>query len=232
MLGFGTQMFRFASGYEGLKGLTDMFDLDREQNLPTFFSAALLLLCSGVLGIIALEHRRSERTGYLCWLGLALIFLFLAVDEASGIHELFIRPTRRLMGEWTTGLLAFAWVIPYSLFLAVFALIYVRFWWRLPRRTRWLMMLAAAIYLGGALIVELFSGRHVEAHGKLNVLYSLMVVLEESMEMAGAIVLLYALLDYLGRFSGTLRFSFIDDATVSNNPIGKPTLTGNPSPSR
>ena len=42
------------------------------------------------------------------------------------------------------------WVIPALLAVTVFALVYLRFLFALPNRFRWLFILAAVLYVGGA----------------------------------------------------------------------------------
>ena len=56
-------------------------------------------------------------------------------------------------------------------------------------------MIAGAVYLAGAMGVELIEARLDELWGSLP--FSMMVVVEESLEMAGMIVLIHALLSYL-----------------------------------
>lgn len=57
-------------------------------------------------------------------------------------------------------------------------------------------MLAAAIYLGGAIGFELVGGQHVELHGEENLTYSVITTIEESLEISGLIFFIWALLKY------------------------------------
>ena len=139
-----------------LAGWLRLFDLDLENNLPTLF-ATLILLSSGILlGFIYLVKRRRQESFFLYWLGLALAFLYLAMDEWFGIHERLIRPLRGILD--TSGPLRNPWVIPYGLALALLGILYLRFILALPPRTRRLMILAALIFLGGGLILEMVGG--------------------------------------------------------------------------
>lgn len=216
VIGLTTQWLRFLTGFERGTGWTDLFNLDRESNIPSFFSASLLLLSGGVLALIAAMERKRAGLRSWQWTGLSLVFVYLAIDEAASIHELFIRPTRHLLGEWATGFLAFAWVIPFGILLAFFLVVYFRFWYRLPSRTRALVLVGGVLYVGGAVIVELFAGAYVSNHGKTGMSYSLLVGLEESMEMFGAIVFLYAMLDYLARNWPTIQFSLSSEASTAS----------------
>src|SRR5581483_8700058 len=65
----------------------DRFELDREASFPTWYSAALLGVCSALPSVIAhvLHQRRSPDAKY--WTGLAFMFLFCSVDEVATVHE-------------------------------------------------------------------------------------------------------------------------------------------------
>lgn len=80
---------RLATGHETMLGLVPLFDVDREQSVPTFFSACLLLTAAGLLALIA-AGKRSRRARFAAhWKGLAVGFLYLAADEVAGFHEQF-----------------------------------------------------------------------------------------------------------------------------------------------
>jgi hypothetical protein len=57
----------------------------------------------------------------LGWLGLALAFVFLSLDEATQIHEFFIGYFRIDFG--LSGYFYSAWIIPYGVALVVLALV-------------------------------------------------------------------------------------------------------------
>ena len=131
-----------------------LFDLDREGNIPTFYSSSALLLCSALLAIIAFAKKKEDAPYRLHWKALAVIFLFLSLDEASQLHEKMHLP---LLYVWSR-LIANIWVIFYAVFVVIFVLAYLRFLADLPRKTRNLFLVAGAIFVGGALGMELISG--------------------------------------------------------------------------
>lgn len=67
-----------------------LFELDREANIPTLYSSVTILLCAGLLAVIAVAEKRQQRRQYIYWLVLALTFLFLSIDETAGLHERMI----------------------------------------------------------------------------------------------------------------------------------------------
>ncbi len=62
--------------------------------------------------------------------------------------------------------------------------------------------------MGGAIGVEAISGKQASLHGEQNSTYNLIITVEELLEMAGVIVFIYALLDYISRQFTKLAFQF------------------------
>ncbi len=189
------QSYRFAAPGAVPIVVVELFDLDGEKNIPAVFSTLLLLSCACLLAVIAHAHR-LKGGGYRYWLGLAWVFVFLATDEYFSLHERLVAPMRSLFN--TSGLLYFAWVIPYGVALGVFALIYRRFVFGLPIRTRRLFLLAGLIYVAGALGTELFAGQYYEKVQRVDAVGSLVfVTIEELLEMTGLVMFLHALLSHI-----------------------------------
>ncbi|WP_019507541.1 hypothetical protein [Pleurocapsa sp. PCC 7319] len=174
-----------------------LFRLDEEINIPTLYSSLALAFCSILLAIISYLKKviDSRYTGY--WRALSLIFLYLAVDEMCSIHEILsaLRPVLN-----AGGFLYFTWVVPGSILVMLFLLIFWKFIQSLPRRTRNLFIIAGTIYVGGAIGMEMIGGYHSEAYGEENPMYALITTIEESLEMFGIVVFVYALLSYIASY--------------------------------
>lgn len=175
-------------------GWTNVFNFEAEMNVPTLFSSFLLTLSAILLAIIATTHKRLG-SSHLPWFGLAFVFLFLAIDETVGIHERIAAPTSQLMH--TSGLLHFSWVIPYGIAVAIFCIIYMRFLVNLPRRTMIFFIVSGVTYVSGSLGLEMISAPQYELHGVDGLIYMLIVSCEESLEMLGVVIFIYALLQYI-----------------------------------
>ncbi len=164
----------------------ELFSLGFEANVPTWYSSALLLVAGLLLGRIAdrdgTRHRRR-------WWLLAGIFVYMSLDEAIEIHEYLVY----LVPLETTGVLFFAWVIPASAILLLLAAIYWPFLRDLPAGSRRRFVVAGAIFVGGALLMELPAGWWVERHGYDNLTYGLIDWVEEAMEMSGSTLFVIAL---------------------------------------
>lgn len=183
---FSSVVSAFDQGGAGIPWL----GVDEEQSIPAWFSAAALFLCS--LFLMSLSGDRRSKDFTLHWRVLAVIFLVLSLDEAVGFHERAIVPLRSALG--VDGLLYFTWVIPAAILVVAVALAYLGFVRALPARTRQLMIVAALLYVGGALVMELFSALQVSRHGQENLVYVLLSTVEELLEMLGIVVFLYALM--------------------------------------
>jgi hypothetical protein len=61
-----------------------MFNLDLEQNLPTWLSSVQFLAVAAVAGLLARLRRGPER---LAALALALVFAYFSLDEVALVHE-------------------------------------------------------------------------------------------------------------------------------------------------
>ena len=166
--------------------LVDLVDLDAEANAPAFFSTMLLATAAVLLAIIARHRQVAAEPGFPYWWALALVFAALAFDEAASIHETMIGPGRRLAPG--NRFLYFGWVIPGTAFVVVVGAFFARFLWRLDPTTRNRFVVAGAVFVGGALGVELIEGYIASGRGEDNWPYVLALTTQEVLEMVGAIL--------------------------------------------
>lgn len=181
--GVAGQVLKYEFGRERLLGFVRLFDLDGEGNASAWFSSMLLFLCAMVCGACALHPGRKFATPRMWWI-LSVAMMFLSFDEFVSVHELSIEPVRAM---WQTdGLLRFPWVIGgAAAAAAVFALCLADLR-RLPVPVMRLITLSGAIYVSGALGVEMMGGWWSSNHGEINMTYQLIVACEESLELLGA----------------------------------------------
>lgn len=184
--------FRFHLGHGRVLGFVPEFNLDTENNIPTYFSG-LLLLTSAFLSATLSRSANAAISSYrLHWIGLSGIFAYMSVDEVASLHERLIQPFRTLLDAG--GILYFAWVVPAAGLLIVFAFMYFRFWFDLPTQPRFYMGLAGAIYISGALGTELIGGYLADTGSRDGFTYSLVTTVEEALEMTGVTFFIYSLL--------------------------------------
>ncbi|HLV02520.1 MAG TPA: hypothetical protein VKZ59_14715 [Acidobacteriota bacterium] len=176
-------------------GMIRLFNVDTENNVPTYFSALLLLTSALLIGIIAVLERRDS-SDFFYWIGLSAGFVLMAADEALSFHEKLISPVQNLLAWERLGIFYFAWIVPGIILVLLLGLVFLRFWWRLPPATRFNFLVAGLFYLGGAIGIEAFGGWYAETFGG-DLLYSMIATLEESLEMTGSILFIRALLLFI-----------------------------------
>ncbi len=188
--------------------LVKLLSVDAERNIPTCFSMLLMVISALLLAIISIIERSQADYPVRHWAILSCGFLIMAVDEAWSFHEGLSSPVRELLGNENLGAFYFAWVIPGIALVLVLALFFWRFLLHLPAKTRLTFLIAATVYLGGAIGMELIGGSFAEAHGMQNLPYIMIVTLEESLEMAGVIIFIRALLIYIADNYNEVRLRF------------------------
>jgi hypothetical protein len=200
--GVATQYLKHVYGYAGQFGFVRLLDLDGENNLPSWYSSVALLLSSANLAIIGLHHRSAKKPYAWHWLALALIFLGLSLDEAASLHEMADAAINRgliIIGYRDSGLVALAtpaWLLAGVLFVVIAFLVFWPFLQHLPGSTKALFVIAGGLYIGGAIGVEEVAAIHLTLGGSPFV-YSMMVAVEEGLEMVGVVVFLHALMLYM-----------------------------------
>lgn len=191
------QFIAYFTGHNNLYGLIPLFFVDAELNIPTFFSSLLLLIASQLLLTIWVLERRKPRAHAIMWLVLSVGFLLMAADEALSLHEALMVPTRQVFGEGIYHTFHFPWIVPATFLVMILIPFFLKFLMRLERSTRTVFLIAGVIYLTGAIGFEYLGGLYAEHHGIQNLTYSMIATVEESLEMTGVIVFIWALLRHM-----------------------------------
>ena len=197
------------------EGVAALVDLNGEGNLPAWYQAALLLACAAGLAGIGAARPGAGPGGRFpyrwAWRGLAAVFLYLALDEAISIHERAVLPLRRL-AFGGTPFEDVGWVFPAAALGAALGVALLRFLVHLPGPTRRAFALAAGLYLAGAIGMEVAGGWWSFRFGYDSPGFGLLVVVEETLEAAGLLVFLHALLGYAAAAWGQVL------VTISDHP--------------
>lgn len=203
------QLATFVFGHDYVKGLVPLFNLRLERNIPTFFSMLLLLLSSLLLTCITLLNWKQRIPHVSKWAILSCGFFFMAYDEAFQVHEKLSKPFHGLLGDNTLGgFFVYSWVIPGLAIVCFLGILFLRFLLHLPAKTRIRFLIAATMYIGGAIGVEMIGGRYFVFHSNQNLTYNMISTLEESLELAGLVVFIWALLKYCADNFKELSFRF------------------------
>lgn len=208
-----SQYLNYRFGHGGLLEFLPLLHAGNENTLPTWYSSFVLLVGSVLFFVIAAGTGARGERDKVYWVSLSAILLLLSMDEIATVHETFgdvLEVLVRAEGLRPTGFFFFVWVVP-GLVLALAAfLVYLRFLLRLPRGTALLLIASGAVYLMGALGAEMVGARLTYLSGEImtndeQIVVALVQAAEEFLEMAGAVVLVYALLRHIVPRMGTAR---------------------------
>jgi len=185
------------NGIDMVSRALSIFDVGREDSIPTAFSIINLLLSSILLFALYYHSKKFDRKYSFYWAILSLIMFGLAVDESAGIHERLSK-----LQMYTGSLIpvdeSYSWVIYGAAFSAVVFLFFVPFLLRIERLTAALMILSGAIFVTGALGFETVAGwmLYEGFAGSQDLGYFMTQLIEEGLEMSGIALFNCTLLDY------------------------------------
>lgn len=180
------------------------FNLDQEGGLPAWFSSTLMLLCAVLMLLLRFDASRVGRRDAAGWTGLGVIFLLLSLDESASLHEQLTGPLRTMLSA--TGIFYFAWVVAGLAVVAFLSVIYLPFVLRLQRSVSRRLLLSAAIFVSGVIGMEMVGGWVVETYDHPPV-YSLVMLIEETLELLGLTLLFSTMVSYVGERVSALHFT-------------------------
>ncbi len=181
--------------YNSMSDPSRTFSVDQEANIPTWFTGVIALYLAMNAALIASAVKSQGKSSW-AWRGIALMGIYIAMDEVAGFHELAIDPIR---DNWDISPWLYqAWVIPAMALVILISIIYSRFIWRIPIYTKVYLILGTLTYVTGAIGVEAIGGFVLSTQG-LSDWYVELSHIEEFMEMMGLIIIVYSLTEYSRR---------------------------------
>jgi len=189
-----------ATGRTGSGPITGVMNLAIDSAVPTWFASAILA-AAGILAF-ALASRADGRADRLAWIGLGVLGFLLSIDEVATIHERWGDIARGT--PLSSDALGYSWVLGGLVLAGLVLVLYLPFLIRLDARTRWLLIAAGAVFVAGAVGLEIVNGtiELADPDGDRVLLWSLLTGVEEFLEFIGASLLVYALMDALAGPTG------------------------------
>ncbi len=179
------------------------FDFDAEANIPTWFSSAQLLLVSLVAALYAQQIRDQPRRRF--YLLLSAVFLFFSMDETASIHEGITKVSQKLALYSCFPHGHGMWIFVYSglgfVLMVLFRQEIVAFWSHEPNKA--LLLSGGALFVLGGVGFEVLGYYLAALLGADSLPYLLEVSLEESLELLGPSLMIYALLTNLNKWAET-----------------------------
>ncbi|MDZ4089676.1 MAG: hypothetical protein U1D68_00495, partial [Arthrobacter sp.] len=183
------------------------FDVGREINLPTWFSAGLWITAGILAGYFARRASRHRRS----WALFCVVCMVFSIDETLELHERLDAIGNEL-GRHLPLQLGFTWVIPGILIAGLIVLSLLRMVLALPRTPRAGLLAAGIIFVGGGVGVETLSGLFVQGD-TLPWQFFLLTLVEETLEMTGialGVAALAHLIAYRHSDDGSTAFRVAD----------------------
>ena len=207
----------WAEQIRGAQTAIELFSVDKESSLPTWWAGMLLAAVGGLTWLVSRSRKSACLTEKLAWWILAAGFVFLSIDECCMLHER-LGSKIKLEGSFHHARWILLWLPPAILVAGVVL-------WRLWRASRRLVLgiiLGVVVFLGGAVGAEMFNASYryqqetsvrQEAQaaldaGETNVTrrdwrigstyypYTFGTVIEEFLEALGPIIWIAALLNF------------------------------------
>jgi len=170
-----------------------ILDFNKEHNIPTAFASLLMVFAGLLLFYIGFSPSTTQYAKH--WILLGLVFIFLAIDEYFTIHDGLSEHFREMVSEY--DFLYFAWVVPYSVLLVVFAIVFYKFFFALPPRFRKLFAVSGGLFILGAMGFEMIGAPRKLNYGRIDTLYAMYTTIEECLEFIGMLLFCYSLLAYI-----------------------------------
>lgn len=192
---FAMHVARRVYGHDFVFGLAPLLNVDGEANLPAWLSSTSFFFAAILAYALSQKHQKNaaqdDRAEAFAWSWTALVLLLLSADEGAQLHEF----AYRLMGR-----LGSSWYLVMGVALVGAGIFYLLMFRRIPNPVRRRIVGAGALFAAGALGMEVVTSVYLRSGGsKISLAYSGLCHIEETLEIAGILLLLRALLSHLER---------------------------------
>jgi len=207
-------VLRFGFGRDTLLGLIPFFDFGEEKNLPSWFSSILLGLAALLVTLVSVTKFRARDAQRFMWALLAIGFWYLSLDETVSLHEYWAPNSGSF--DITRGLFTYRWVMVGIPVIAGVALLFSRFVFTLPKRTRNAFIGTGVLYVWSALGVEMLQALYHSTYRVQGFVFQMITVVEETGEMLAIALFIFALMRYSQ--DELKQASLRDGATLDDYP--------------
>lgn len=180
-----------------------LFSLNLEANIPSWYSGFLMIIVAALNYLIYKFERRVIKKYFLV---ISALFISMSIDEIASVHEILNNPVRNSLS--LGGFLYWSWIVPGIIVSLFIGLYFLKFFSMIERKYTILFLLSGFIYLSGAVGFEMIGGWLYSNKLGNSILYVFEVVIEESLEMFGMLLFIYALIKYIKSFAETVQVIF------------------------
>ncbi|MEX0803126.1 MAG: hypothetical protein WD688_07405 [Candidatus Binatia bacterium] len=193
--------------------LAFILDLDKESNIPSWYSSIQWFSVAALLGLFAFHNFSfSQRKSWLLMM-LPTVFLAFSMDEVAQVHEWLGTESDRFLPDASrknilfsrTGIWMFLIGVPFlALFIAL--ILSLRTYFRGAPGALVKMLLGMAIFLAGAIGIETLANFVVPR----SLYFMIQVFSEELCEMLGSTIVLWGSYELLYRHGFAYRLDKVE----------------------
>ncbi len=173
-----------------------LFELNSHITISTWYALILFLIAAIFAGFITWDHTLRRQPFTRHWGYLTLVFVLMCIDEFANLHNLVLNNLGAFMGGGD-GVFHYAWIIPGLLIVVGFAVFFLLFFIRMPYTPRNGIAGGLAIFVAGAVVIEMLTGWLITNYDLLGLHMLLLTTVEELAEMIGMCVVIWGLAHYL-----------------------------------
>jgi hypothetical protein len=174
-------------------------DVNGEGNLPSWFSVLLLAATALLLFAVARIRRAHRFDAPVAWSLLAWFVVGMSLDEMTSIHEAVGGQIDERV--WIPVIAGYGWILPGAVVAAGGAFVGWRALRSLPPRTQRALVAGAAVFIAGALALEVVEAMLTDETGTFGAGPKLVTGAQELFEMLGTVMVLRVLLHEARRLS-------------------------------
>ena len=194
----GTFIAQFMMWSGRAMGVARFFDADVKVNFPTGFKMLTLGAVALSAWVLSRCARESHDKWARHWSRLALITMFLMLDEMAYIHQ-SLASALGTHHNAAGGILHYSWVFVYLPAAAFVCVTFIPFVLALRPDLRLRLIVGGVLFAGGSGGIELVKGRIINLYGETSLQFRLTTAVSDSLEMIGLAVLVLALLAEIAR---------------------------------
>lgn len=188
---------------EASRLLFQLFDLDGENNVPSWYAALLWAIAAGLALVAARREFSGDALVRWSWTLLGGVFLLLSLDEVGSLHERLLDLAGDIV-QAKTGVadsFYYNWVAMAGMLAVLVATLLVPFVLRIRRDVAACLIVAAVLFLVGSLGFETVSSAihrgWISSVDRAGLTWTRLIILEELLEMIGAVLAIHASLRWL-----------------------------------
>ncbi|TNC61943.1 hypothetical protein [Rubellimicrobium roseum] len=201
------------------KGPLRALNLDAEAVLPAWYSSILLYSSGLALIVVGLAEGRAGGARTF-WFGLAAVMIYMSLDESASLHE----QSAHLADDFglpfqTLAHPGFAWLFFGLAGVAAVAFVAIPMLHRIDRRTSARFVLAGAVYVFGALVMEFVGSRPYAASNGTSGHALIYVTVEEAFEFLGLTLFLTTVIDHLAAHHPRIELRLRTSPSAAGAPM-------------